>query len=290
MPNKIPCIIFTGTSGAGKSTLMHRCVADTWGDRTTAILPKLTTRRLRGDSDSREVTSVDVPTILQMKNDGRLTAYYEGGGVHYGIPRVEAGDTREVLFQCSTPIGVDMVRESGVYAVYSCLLRLDPNTARSRILQRGGSIDASSIEERINHGRKVNASTADFIVDAKQSPNAVYQQVRAWILGILELPSSAALYAALQAAMHEAEGMDDERDIAIANYFLARAALMEVNDSDQPFYGWIETLFTKACHKLQRLERGKNPLLQKSDDPEFIQGAEAARGSIYRFLFSQSAD
>ncbi len=185
MQNKTPCIIFTGTSGAGKSTLMHRCVADTWGDRRTAILPKITTRQLRGDADSREVTSVDVVTILHMKNDGKLTAYYEGAGVHYGIPRVEAVEENHILFQCSTPIGVDLLRQSGVYSVYSCLLRLDADTARERLMKRSSSADRPNIEERIMHGQQVNESTADLIVDARQSPDAVYQEVRLWIEEIL---------------------------------------------------------------------------------------------------------
>lgn len=104
-----------------------------------------------------------------------------------------------------------------------------------------------------------------------------------------ECPSPAVLYCALNDAMLEAAGMDDDLDIAIAYYFLTRAALIEIVD-DPTFFPMTQELFAKACERLQKVDRHRNPLFQDSQHPEFIHAAETARSALYKFLYSGSAD
>lgn len=124
-----------------------------------------------------------------------------------------------------------------------------------------------------------------------------------------EMPTSAELHHALVDAMQEADEMDDDVYTSIAHYFLSRAALGEMLqpvegapdedpdkapdedlDKDNEFFQQIVGLFQQSCQRLQRVPRHINPLLQESENEEFIKTAEIARSALYRCMYSSSAD
>lgn len=188
MSEKPFCFIFTGSCGAGKSTMMRRSVDDVWSGAVPGLLPKITTRPPR-ENDGNEVRSVTMEEFQDMHSKGLLRASYEAAGIHYGFPAVPPStEDASIFFQCSTPEGIEQLRLSGAYNVFSCLLKVNAETVTKRLAMRSNDgIDPWQLRERIAKGQRTNNYIADLTVDANQTIDTVYGDVRKWIMRLLSV-------------------------------------------------------------------------------------------------------